>query len=134
MTTVNRFAFLKAYFAVLLAFALLDGLWLGAIAMDWYSEAFGTLLRNDFITWPWVVFYLIYSAIVVFLGVCPSRQDSFPLVLARGASLGLAAYGTYNLTGYAIITDWPLGMSLIDIAWGTSATALLAICGRTAVR
>lgn len=134
MTTAPRFAYIKAYLAVLVAFALLDGLWLGIIAMGWYQEAFGSLLRSEFITWPWLVFYLVYSAIVVFLAVCPPRRDPLLTVMARGLALGLAAYGTYNLTGYAVIADWPLAMSLIDIAWGSIASALLAITGRAAVR
>ncbi|MEW9797783.1 DUF2177 family protein [Alteromonas sp. CYL-A6] len=126
--------YLKAYLAVLFMFALLDGVWLGVVAMDWYRDAFSTLLRDPFITWPWVVFYLGYSAAVVGLAVNPERQETSLTCLGRGALLGAAAYGTYNLTGYAIISDWPLGMTLVDLAWGTVATALLAVSGHIAAR
>lgn len=121
---------LYAYLAALLLFAVLDGLWLGLIAMDWYRSAFADLLREPFITWPWVVFYLGYSAIVVALAVCPGRNDSVGVATLRGALLGCAAYGAYNLTGYSIIAGWPLTMMLVDWLWGTLATAVLAAGGR----
>ncbi len=122
-----------AYLTVLLLFAALDSLWLGVIARDWYMQAFAAILREPFITWPWITFYLGYSAIVVALAVCPGRNGSVSGSLLRGALLGCAAYGTYNLTGYSIIAKWPLSMMWIDWLWGTIATALLAAGSRWVV-
>ncbi|GGW91224.1 DUF2177 family protein [Alteromonas halophila] len=126
-------ATLIAYITVLLLFAVLDGIWLGIIAMPWYQDAFAGLLREPFITWPWMVFYLAYCLIVVVLAVCPGRHTSVLSALGRGAMLGAAAYGTYNLTGYSIIAGWPLNMTLVDLAWGTVATALLSTAGRAMI-
>lgn len=122
-----------AYITVLVLFAVLDGLWLGVIAMDWYRSAFADLLREPFITWPWLVFYAGYSMVVVSLAICPSRQDSVLAALGRGAMLGAAAYGAYNLTGYSIINGWPLSMMWVDWVWGTVATATLGAGGRWVV-
>ena len=38
--------------------------------------------------------------------------------IVRGVVLGLAAYGAYDLTNLAIIRDWPVKISVIDMAWG----------------
>lgn len=116
-----------AYLTVLLAFAILDGLWLGVIANSWYMTAFEPLLRKTFITLPWITFYLLYGAAVVFLSISPSVTVSG--ALTRGAALGATAYGTYNLTAYSIIGEWPWHMTWIDWLWGTIATALLAASG-----
>lgn len=121
-----------AYITVLLAFAVLDGLWLGLIANDWYMTAFAPLLRDTFITWPWVTFYLLYGGAVVFLAISPSSSMSG--ALARGAALGATAYGTYNLTAYSIIGQWPWQMTWIDWVWGSVATALLSLAGYATTR
>jgi uncharacterized membrane protein len=43
-----------------------------------------------------------------------------------GGVLGLAAYGTYDLTNYATLKSWPLSITLIDLAWGTLVSAVTA--------
>ncbi|MGO8654949.1 DUF2177 family protein, partial [Rhizobium ruizarguesonis] len=48
--------------------------------------------------------------------------------------LGLAAYGTYDITNLATLRNWPLAMSLVDMAWGTLLTALTAAGGYLTVR
>jgi len=47
--------------------------------------------------------------------------------LWRGALLGLIAYGTYNLTNHATIKGWPLTMTIVDMSWGTLATAIVCV-------
>ena len=117
------------YIAVLLAFACLDAVWLGVIAMPLYREAFESLLRPQFITWPWIAFYLLYCASVVCLTIRPYAGKNLIHTSLAGLALGATAYGTYNLTCYSIIRDWPLNMTLIDWIWGTVATGIIATCG-----
>ena len=120
-----------AYIAILITFGVLDGLWLGVIAMPWYQSAFEELLREPFITWPWITFYLLYGLAVVYLAVKPNIGNVKSSFLA-GAALGATAYGTYNLTGYSIIEGWPLNMTMIDWTWGTVATAINGFAGAAA--
>ena len=54
-----------AYLAVLIAFGVLDGIWLGVIAMPMYVEHFDGILREQFISWPWIVFYLLYIFAII---------------------------------------------------------------------
>ncbi|MFQ3235171.1 MAG: putative membrane protein [Paraglaciecola sp.] len=116
--------FLIAYGAVLLAFLLLDGIWLGVIARETYITALQGLLRQDFPILPWVIFYLLYGIAIVHLVVAPNyAKRSGISVVISGAVLGMAAYGAYNMTNYAILADWPLAISIKDWLWGTVVTA-----------
>lgn len=113
---------------MLLAFGVLDSIWLGVIANQWYFSSLSGLLRESFITWPWLVFYLAYCAATLYLAVVPAKGDTAQALL-KGAVLGATAYGAYNLTNYSIVSDWPLGITLIDWTWGTVATAMISATG-----
>ena len=49
--------------------------------------------------------------------------------LLAGLVLGLVAYGTYDLTNLSTLKNWPLSVSLIDLAWGTVLTGAAATGG-----
>ena len=49
--------------------------------------------------------------------------------LICGALLGFAAYGTYDLTNWSIMKDWPWFLSVSDWAWGTFLTTVTATAG-----
>ena len=124
-----------AYIGSLLGFLLLDAIWLGLVAKNSYIQAMQGLMREDVHVWPWVVFYSLYCMAIVYLVVLPRKDsDSGRPVLAAGAVLGAAAYGAYNMTNYALLAGWPLGISLQDWAWGTVVTSLSSYCGWRFVR
>ena len=50
----------------------------------------------------------------------------------RGAALGLVAYGTYELTNWAVLRDWPALLVPIDIGWGVVLTAVAGLAGKLA--
>jgi uncharacterized membrane protein len=47
-------------------------------------------------------------------------------VIFFGALYGLVVYGTYDLTNYSLVKDWPLTITLVDMAWGTFACATVS--------
>ena len=47
---------------------------------------------------------------------------------------GLFAYGTYDLTNLAVVQDWPLRLTFVDLAWGTFASAVSAGAGLALTR
>ncbi|MFT4939332.1 MAG: putative membrane protein [Paraglaciecola sp.] len=118
---------MTAYFTTLFTVLILDGLWLGIVAKDTYRQAIGHVMRSDIPTWPWVLFYLSYAAAIIYLIV--SISSSIKQTAIRGAVLGIAAYGAYNLTNYSLIVDWPLGITLQDWLWGTFITCIGATTG-----
>jgi len=43
---------------------------------------------------------------------------------------GLFAYATYDLTNLAALRDWLLGLSLMDMAWGSFASLWAGAAGK----
>ncbi|SDF74532.1 MULTISPECIES: DUF2177 family protein [unclassified Duganella] len=118
---------LFAYGGVLLSLLVLDALWIGLYMASAYKAALGELMLAQPRFAAAAVFYLLYAAGVVFLAVAPGlRADSWQTAALHGAVLGLIAYATYDATNYAILKAWPLGLSVVDVAWGSLMTALAA--------
>ena len=67
-----------------------------------------------------------------------SRSSSPPLSMgwsgtaSRAALFGLVAYATYDLSNLATLKSWPIGLALIDMAWGSALSAMSAVAGRAA--
>ena len=124
-----------AYLATMLFFAAVDTLWLGVVARDYYRGALGDLLAPDFNLWAVLAFYVVYSTGILIFAVLPAlRSDSLLTALGYGALLGFFCYATYDLTNMATLRDWPIGMSFVDMAWGTVLTATTAVAGTQVTR
>lgn len=127
-------SFFAAYGGALLSFLIMDGIWLGFIAKQSYQTAMAGMLRAEFITWPWIVFYLFYCAVIAVMAVLPHHAAGWKTVLFYGALLGAASYGAYNLTNYSILEGWKLGITLQDWAWGVFVTGMSALAGYASLR
>lgn len=112
---------IKQHLAVLAALLAMDGAWILGFANSFYKKQIGHLM-GETQWWPVVAFYLVYTHAIVRL-----TDASGPIPAAKlGALLGAASYGAYNFTNQAIIKDWPVKMTALDLAWGTSMTAVAA--------
>ena len=126
---------LIAYAGTFLTLLVCDGIWLGLIARSFYRDQLGALILPSPNLALAALFYLFFTAAVVVLAVLPALSaGSITTALVHGAILGLAAYGTYDITNLATLRNWPLVMSVVDMAWGTALTALTAAGGYFAVR
>jgi uncharacterized membrane protein len=47
-----------------------------------------------------------------------------------GAMFGFFIYASYDLTNLALLKDWPLDMSIIDMTWGTVLSGVSASAGK----
>ena len=127
--------YLIAYLAAVVAFIIIDGLWLGIVAKNFYASQMGDLLRKDFLVAPAALFYLAYAAGLVFLAVRPTQPDlSLLNVAAYGAIVGFMAYGTYDMTNLSTVRNWPVAMSIVDLSWGTVLSASVATVSAVSVR
>lgn len=108
----------------------LDLLWLGVLARTFYQTHLGYLMRPDVRWVPALLFYLIYVAALIVIVVIPAvEKQSFGRAVVFGAFFGLAAYAAYDLTSLALIKDYPLIAAVVDLAWGTTLSAV--VCGAT---
>ena len=123
-----------AYLAAGISFGILDALWLRWAGPNFYRPALGDLLAAQFRMGPALVFYLLYVAAMVWFAVRPGMALGVPHAVLNGALLGGLAYATYDLTNQATLKVWPLHVTLVDIAWGASATALACGIAAFAVR
>jgi uncharacterized membrane protein len=98
-------------------------LWIGVVAKGFYAKQIGALLKPD-VNWvAAVLFYLLFIAGLVVFVITPAvEQGSWVRAMLLGAFFGLVCYATYDLTNLAVTKDWPLLITIVDLAWG----ALLA--------
>ncbi len=123
--------FALAWVAALVALLVLDGLWLGVLAKDLYQREMGSLMADPIRVAPAVAFYLLYPLAVVYLCLHAQPTGWFEAV-CKGAVLGLAAYGAYNLTNLAVVKGWPVSLTAADWPWGAVVTAAAALAGYAA--
>lgn len=117
----------KGALAAGLILGVLDALWLGVIARDWLVQQMGELRRTDIQWVPAVAFYVLFSVGLGVFAVAPALESGDWLKAAvLGAFLGLVAYGTYDLTNWATIKNWPVPMVFVDMAWGAFISAASA--------
>ncbi len=121
---------IKAYLGALVAFCIMDAIWLGVVATDFYFGALGGLLREE-PNWPAaIVFYLGYVAGVVYFAVLATAPEAgWKAAAKRGALLGLLAYATYDMTNLATLLGWSLSVSIVDMIWGMVITGTAATAG-----
>ncbi len=118
---------LALYLLTLAVFLLLDMLWLAWLARGFYRSQLGALLAPRPVWAAAVVFYLLYVAAILFFVVQPAlARHSLAWAAGAGAFLGLVAYATYDLTSLAVMANWPLRLTLVDLAWGTALTATVS--------
>jgi len=127
--------YVKLYFSTLLAFLPIDGIWLGFVARGFYGRYLGFLLKPNPNWMAASLFYLLFVAGTLLFVIIPARQhESGKKVLVCGAIFGLVTYATYDLTNLATIKDWPLVVTVVDLAWGMSIGAAVSHVGFLAAR
>lgn len=126
--SVGRLAGL--YAICVAAFFALDFVWLSLATPRIYRPLLGDLLAEKPRLGVAAAFYLAYVIGIIALAVLPGlRESSVTGALWRAALFGFLAYATYDLTNLSTIRDWPAAVSVVDLAWGTCVTSLVAVAG-----
>jgi uncharacterized membrane protein len=120
------------YAAALVTLAILDALWLGFISREFYKARLGQLLLEQPIWWIALLFYLIHAVGIVVFPV--QLSSSIGSALLYGALFGFFAYSVYDITNLATLRGWPMAVSLVDLAWGSFATAISATASFLTIR
>lgn len=122
--------FAKTYLSALTAFLAIDFLWLGIVARGFYRRQIGYLLAEQVNWWAAIAFYLLFVAGLLVFAIGPALQArSLQKALLLGGLFGLVAYATYDLTNLATVKNWPLIVTLVDLAWGTVLAAAVSAIG-----
>ena len=102
--------------------------WLGIVAKGLYSKQLGFLMAPQ-VNWiAGIIFYTLFIGGLVLFVITPAlKQESWTQALLFGALFGLISYATYDLTNLATIKNWPMIISLIDMAWGATIAASVSV-------
>lgn len=119
--------FLKLYLSAFSVLLFIDLIWLGLMTKRFYAKQIGYLMRPDINWTPAVLFYLLFVAGLVLFVIWPALELRSPMhAPAYGALFGLVCYATYDLTNLATLKDWPLLVTIVDLAWGTVLSATVS--------
>lgn len=122
--------YIVAYLATATPFIVIDYVWLGFIAGDWYRTQLGPLLAMNPNLAAAAIFYVGYPVGIVILAVRPTLQTNrLKTAIYLGGLLGLIAYGTYDLTNLATLNRWPIAVAFVDTIWGGVITAISCAIG-----
>jgi len=112
--------FLKVYVVSFITFFAVDLIWLGVVANTLYKKYLGFIMSPSPNWIAAIAFYLLYIAGLVFFVIAPALDKrSLNYTIFAGMFFGLVTYATYDLTNYATLKDWPVIITVIDLAWGS---------------
>ncbi len=117
-----------AYGVAAITMAALDAAWIGLVAGDLYREELGSVVGDSPRWAPALLFYLVFwSGLCHFvIGPAVRTHDPLPRVAAEAAWFGLVAYGTWALTGLAVLADMTVWVAVSDLLWGPVMSLLTA--------
>lgn len=114
--------------STLVIFLAMDAVWIGLVALPNFRAMLGDALQFRVV--PSLLFYLLYMVGILFFVVRPALQaGGWTTALAYGALFGFVAYGTYDLTNYATLKPWSLGLTASDMVWGAVVTGVSSAVG-----
>lgn len=119
--------YIKLFLIALPVFFAIDMAWLGLIAKDFYQNQIGFLMTPNINWLAAIIFYLIFIAGLVVFVITPAvKKGSWTHALLFGALFGLVTYAPYDLTNLATLKDWPLLVTMVDLAWGMTLGAIVS--------
>jgi uncharacterized membrane protein len=121
---------LKLYLVMLVAFFLVDMVWLGLVARKFYRKQIGFLMYSKPNWAAAIIFYLLFILGAVVFVVLPGLQDgSLKVTVLRALLYGLVTYATYDLTNLATLKDWPVLVTVVDLLWGMGISVIVGLVG-----
>lgn len=127
---MNGWFYIKLYVGTFAAFLLIDLIWLGVVAKNFYGKHLGHLLAAKTNWGAAIVFYLLFIVgTLVFVVVPALEADSLSRALLYGAMFGFFTYATYDLTNLATLEGWPTLVTVVDLIWGTVLCMLVSGAG-----
>lgn len=120
---------IPTYCLYLIVLCIMDFTWFYFSGANFYRKYLHYIMSEEIVISPAIIFYFLYAlGITVFIlnpGII--EQESLIRIMLKGFLFGLCSYGAYNLTNQAIIKDWPIIVTIIDMTWGAFATGFSSL-------
>jgi uncharacterized membrane protein len=111
---------LIGYVTTLVAFFVVDMVWLGIMAPRYYRPTMGDIALATVNLPAAAAFYVLYPIGLLVFAIYPAlKSGSVTTALIYGALFGFFTYASYDLTNLATLRNWTWSLTLIDVAWGT---------------
>jgi len=118
--------YVKMYVIAFVIFLVIDAVWLGLVAPKFYKNQIGHLMAESPNLIAALVFYLVFIVGVVYFVVNPAIEaQSLSKAIVAGLLFGFITYATYDLTNLATLKDWPLTVTIVDLAWGSFLSTVI---------
>jgi uncharacterized membrane protein len=103
----------------------LDAIWLTA-NNAYHRQVFATIQGKPMSVrlFPAAIVYILMIGAVWFFAVEPAQ--GWQEAAGRGALIGLAMYGVYDMTNYATLSAYPIQFAATDMMWGAFLCATTA--------
>lgn len=119
--------FVKLYVIAFLVFLIVDAVWLGLVAPNFYKKHIGHLMAESPNFIAALVFYLLFIIGLVFFVIYPAvDRGELSYAIYAGLLFGFMTYATYDLTNLATLKDWPIIVTVVDLAWGSFLSAVIS--------
>jgi uncharacterized membrane protein len=113
-----------------LVFLVADAFMIPLVMRPLFLSRLGPQMLDDLRLLPAALFYIIHIASLVYLAGLPAlREKDATQAALRGAIVGLAAYGCYEMTSWTIMRNWDATLVVIDLGWGIFISGLAAWIG-----
>jgi len=107
------------YVISIISFVVIDALWLLVISKNLYKKELGNLMTDNPNLIAAIIFYVIYTAVLIYFVINPSIiEKDLTNLLIKASLFGLITYFTYDITNFIILKNYPLKIVIIDIIWG----------------
>lgn len=121
---MDSLKFFKVFVLSLPIFIVIDFIWIGIIAKNFYLEQLGKFTPKLI---PGLLAYVLLTlGIILFVLPKVSGRGVFEIFI-WGAMFGLIAYGVYDLTNLATLKDWTIKMTVVDMLWGGAISGIMSV-------
>ncbi len=119
---------IKTFFIAFAVFLGIDMLWLTVIAQKFYKAQIGHLMADKAKLLPAAIFYVLFIAAMAYFVIAPALEhQNLSRLILSAAIFGLVTYATYDLTNMATLKDWPVLVTVVDLAWGTFISLAVSV-------
>ncbi|MCK5811325.1 MAG: DUF2177 family protein [Clostridiales bacterium] len=116
------------FLVTFIIFMIIDFLWLSIFAKKFYHKHLGYIMAKKQNMLATVIFYVVFIIGLVFFVINPAiNKHSVVYAIFVGSFYGVVTYGTYNLTNFATIKNWPISITIIDLIWGGFLCGLISL-------
>lgn len=125
---------LAFYITTLIAYLVLDAVWLTLTSVPIYRATLGNILLTGFNPAPALAVYLLQALGLLVFVLPRARQHGSLSALGNGFAFGVFTYGLYDLTNLATLKHWTVSLSITDIIWGGVVSGLASLIGWSIAR